>query len=107
MHGIYLWFFTLLILGFFGPFWREGINHNKCSTSLHLWGRNNNVLYHIWSKFSCEGQNGGNNSVNMMYDYGLDHGELGEHFLVLTIVTPINESSSQQLPQSSSPNSPH
>ena len=26
----------------------------------------------------------GNNGGNMTYDYGLDHGELGEHFLVLT-----------------------
>ena len=69
----------------FVPFFeRVGINHNKCSTSLHLWGRNNNVLDHILWIFSCEVQNGGNNDGNMMYDYGLDHGELGEHFLVLT-----------------------
>ena len=34
--------------------------------------------------FNCEGQNGGNNVGNMMYDYCLDHRELGEHFLVLT-----------------------
>ena len=71
-------------LGFFGPFWRVGINHNKCSTSLHLWRRNNNVLDNIWWNFSCECQNGGNDGGNMMYEYGLDHGELGEHFFVLT-----------------------
>ena len=35
--------------------------------------------------FSYEGKNGGNTGGNMMYDYGLEHGELGEHFLVLTI----------------------
>ena len=44
---------------------------------------NNNVLDHIWWIFYCEGQNGGNDDGNMIYDYGLDHGELGEHFLVL------------------------
>ena len=45
---------------------------------------NNNVLDHICWNFSCEGQNGGNNGENMMYDYALDHEELGEQFLVLT-----------------------
>ena len=59
---------------------RVGINHNKCSTSLHLWGRNNNVLDHIWWIFSCEGKNGGNNGGNMMHYYGLDHGDLSEIF---------------------------
>ena len=49
-----------------------------------LRGRNNDVLDQIWCNFSCEGQNGGNNGGNMTYDYGLDHGKLGEHFLVLT-----------------------
>ena len=44
---------------------------------------NNNVLDHIWWNFSSEGQNGGNNGGNMMYDYGLDHGELGEHLFLL------------------------
>ena len=39
---------------------------------------------HIWWNFSCEGQNRGNNGRNMMYNYVLDNGELGEHFLVLT-----------------------
>ena len=72
----------------FRVFWsfleRVGINHNKCSTSLHLWGRDNNILDHIWQNFSFEGQNGGNNGGNMMYGYGLDHGDPGEHFLVLT-----------------------
>ena len=38
---------------------------------------------HIWWNFSCEGQNGGNNGGNMMYEYRLDNGELGEHLLVL------------------------
>ena len=28
-------------------------------------------------------KNGGNNGGDMMYDYGLDHEELGEHFFVL------------------------
>ena len=55
-------FLPILIFRVFGHFLeRVGINHNKCSTSLHLWGRNNNVLDHIWWKFSYEGQNGGNN----------------------------------------------
>ena len=90
-HGILL--YMVFIYGFlpiliFRDFWsfsdRVEINHNKCSTSLHLWGRNNNVLDHIWWNFSCEGQNGGNNGGNMMYSYGLDHRRLGEFFLVLT-----------------------
>ena len=34
--------------------------------------------------FNCEGQNEGNNGGIMMYNYGLDHRELGEHFFVLT-----------------------
>ena len=29
-------------------------------------------------------KNGGNNGGNMMYNYGVDHREVGEHFLVLT-----------------------
>ena len=90
-HGILLCmvfiysFLPILIFRAFWPFLeRVGINHNKCSTSLHLWGRNNNVLDHIQWNFSCEGKNGGNNGGNMMYDYGLYHGELGDQFLVLT-----------------------
>ena len=93
-HGILLsmafiyGIFTLLIFRVFSSFLeRVGINHNKCSSSLHLWGRNNNVLDHILWKFSFEGQNGGNNGGNMMYDYGLDHGELGEQIFVLTTTT--------------------
>ena len=35
-------------------------------------------------EFNCESQNGENNGGIMMYNYGLDHRELGEHFLVLT-----------------------
>ena len=86
VHGIYLWFFTHSHFRVFLSFLeRVRINHNKFSTSLHLWGRNNNVLDHIWWNFSCEGQNGWNNGGNMMYNYGLDHKELGEQFLVLTL----------------------
>ena len=51
---------------------------------------NNNVLDHIWWNFTCEAQNGENNGGKMMYDYGLDHGELGEHFLVLTMIRLLN-----------------
>ena len=36
-------------------------------------------------EFNCEGQTEGNNGGNMMYNYGLDHREPGEHFLVLTM----------------------
>ena len=43
-------------------------------------GRNNNVLDQLWWNFNCEGKNGGNNGGNMVYDYGLDHRELGEQF---------------------------
>ena len=31
-------------------------------------------------EFNCEGQNEGNNGGIMRYNYGLDHGELGEQF---------------------------
>ena len=34
-------------------------------------------------EFNCEGQNQGNTGGIMMYNYGLEHRELGEHFLVL------------------------
>ena len=34
-------------------------------------------------EFNCEGQNGGNNGGIMMYNYCLDHRDLGEQFLVL------------------------
>ena len=50
---------------------------------LILWifgGMNNNVLDHIWWNFNCEGKNGGNNGGVMMYNYVLNHGDLGEHF---------------------------
>ena len=47
-------------------------------------GRNNDVLDHFLWRYDYEGQNGGNNGGNMMYDHGLDHGDLGERFLVLT-----------------------
>ena len=36
-------------------------------------------------EFNHEGQNGGNNGEIMMYNYSLDHRELGEQFLVLTV----------------------
>ena len=43
----------------------------------------------FWTIFSgnlvAKVKNGGNNGGNMMYDYCLDHGDLGEHFLVLTV----------------------
>ena len=45
---------------------------------------NNDFLDHFLRKYNFEGQNEGNNGGNMMYGYALDHGELGEHFLVLT-----------------------
>ena len=91
-HGILLC--MVLIYGFlpiliFRDFWsfleRVGINHNKCSSSLLLWGRNYDVLDHIQWKYNCEGQNGGNNDGKMMYDYGLDNGELSEHFFVALV----------------------
>ena len=50
-------------------------------------GRNNDVLDHFYWKYNCEGQNVRNNGWNMMYGYGLDHGDLGEHFFVLTHIT--------------------
>ena len=37
-------------------------------------------------EFNCEGKNGGNNGGIMMYNYGLDHREIGEQFLVLTSI---------------------
>ena len=48
-------------------------------------GRNNGVLEHFLWKYNCEGQKYGKYGGNMMYVYGLDHVELGEHFLVLTL----------------------
>ena len=66
------------IWSFFGENWRF------VAINAHLpyiyEGRNNDVL----DQFNCEGQLGGKYGGNMMYVYGLDHGELGEHFLVLT-----------------------
>ena len=35
-------------------------------------------------EFNCEGQNSRNNGGTMMYNYGLDHKDLGGQFLVLT-----------------------
>ena len=49
-------------------------------------GRNNNVLNHFWWNLILKVKNKGNNGGIMMYNYGLDHRELGEHFLVLTRV---------------------
>ena len=34
----------------------------------------------ILVEFNCEGQNQGNNGGIMMYNYGLDHGGIGEQF---------------------------
>ena len=42
------------------------------------------MFWAILVGFSCRVQNGGNNGGNMMYNYGLDHKELSEIFLVLT-----------------------
>ena len=39
--------------------------------------------------YNCEGQNGGNHDGIMMYNYGLDHRDPGEQFLVLTTVEVI------------------
>ena len=47
-------------------------------------GKNNDVLDHFLWKYNCEGKKWGKYGGNMMYVYGLYHGELGEHFLVLT-----------------------
>ena len=59
-HGILLcmvFIYGFLPILIFRGFWsfleRVGINQNKCSTSLHLLGRNNRVLEHIWWNFSC------------------------------------------------------
>ena len=60
-HGILLsmvFIYGFLSILIFRVFWsfleKVGINHNKCSTSLHLWGRDNNVLDHIWCNFSVK-----------------------------------------------------
>ena len=90
-HGILLWmlfvhgFWPIIILRFFGPFWRDWcyVTINAQLPCIYG-GRNNNVLDHFWWNFNCEGQNGGNNCGIMMCNYGLDHRELGEQFLVLT-----------------------
>ena len=47
-------------------------------------GRNNDVLDHFLWEYNREGKNGGNNGGNMIYGYGLDHGEIVEIFFVLT-----------------------
>ena len=47
------WYLSMVFwpIFIFRVFWsfleRVGINHNKCSSSFHLWGRNNDVLEHI------------------------------------------------------------
>ena len=80
-HG----FLPILILGFFVPFWREW-GYVTINSQLHCiyGGRNNKLLHHIWWNYNCEFQNEGNNSGIMMYNYGLGHREISEHFLVLT-----------------------
>ena len=45
-------------------------------------GRNNDVFDHFCGNTIVKVKIKG----NMMYVYGLDHGELGEHFLVLKIL---------------------
>ena len=40
-------------------------------------------------KVNCEGQNEGNNGGIMMYNYGLDHREIYEQFLVFIWPTDI------------------
>ena len=47
-------------------------------------GSNNGVLDHCLWKYNREGKKCGKYGGNMMYVCSLDHGELGEHFLVLT-----------------------
>ena len=66
-------------------FWREWGYVTRNDQLPYIYGgRNNNVLDHFWCNFSCEYQNGGNNGGSiMMHNYGLDHRDLGEHFLVL------------------------
>ena len=48
-------------------------------------GRNNDVLDHFLWKYNCEGKQWEKYGGNIMYVYGLDHVELGEHFLVSTV----------------------
>ena len=84
----YAWYLSMVFYSsnfrFFGPFWREwGYVTINAQLPFIYGGRNNNVLDHIWWNFSYEGQNGGNNGGIMMYNYGLDHRELGEQFFVL------------------------
>ena len=50
-------------------------------------GRNNNVLDHICRNFNFEGPNKENNGGIMMYNYGLDHGNLSEQFFVLIVLS--------------------
>ena len=47
-------------------------------------GGDNNVLVHFLWNFNCECKTGENNGGIMMYNYGLDHRDLGEQFFVLT-----------------------
>ena len=90
-HGILLCmeffhgFLPILILGFFGPFWREW-GYVAINAQLHYiyGGRNNNVLNHFWWNIIVKIKNGGNNGGTMMYNYGLDHRELCGQFLALT-----------------------
>ena len=59
VHGIYLWFYV------FYPFWeRVGRNHNKFSSSLHLW----EGIMMFWTIFSRNTIVKVKNEENMMYD---------------------------------------
>ena len=82
------WYFSMVLTHshfmVFGPFWREwGYVTINAQLPCIYGGRNNNILDHFWWNFNCEGRNGGNNGEIMMYNYGSNHKELGEHFLVL------------------------
>ena len=84
VHG----FWPILILGIFGPFWREWGYVTINAQLPCIYGvKNNNFLDHFWWNFSCEGQNEGNVGGIMMHiHYGLDHRYIGENFWVLIII---------------------
>ena len=86
VHG----FWPILILWLFCSFWREWgyVTINAWLPCIYG-GRNNNFLKHFLWNFNCEGQNGGNNGGIMMYNYGLDHREIGEQFFVLKTASHI------------------
>ena len=84
-----MFFSPILSFRVLDPFWeRVGVNHNKCSSSLHLW----EGIMMFWTIFRentiVKVKNGGNNGGNMKYDYGLHHKEIGEQCFVLTCIKP-------------------